>query len=229
MVFGADRVRWMLAGAAPAAGSAMRWQPVRVGVSRDGLAAYTVGIAAAATSGSGAPVLRLDRYIAYWKRAPKGAWRMAAYVEVGPGTPGATPMDDPGKAPALSGVRDSMFRVLAGADSAFSALAGRSGLAAAFGDYAAPDAMVFGGSRLVVGPAAIRALYAGPDGGVLSWHAVAGEASGSADLGFTVGEYAFASDANHSVSHGKYLTIWTVLPSGAWCYVADGGNPNPPR
>ena len=230
MVFGRERVRRMLAAAAPAGGTAMRWQPVRVGVSRDGAAAYTVGIAARPSPGdAGRPTLRLARYIAYWRREPGDSWRVAAYVEVGPAPVTSPVVSDAGGPAVPAGGRDSIVRLLEATDSAFSALAGRAGRAVAFGDYAAPDAMVFGGSRLVVGQAAIRALNAGPDGGVLRWHAVAGAAAGSADLGFTVGEYVFTPTSGGEPGRGKYLTIWEATPSGTWRYVSDGGNPTSAR
>lgn len=225
IVFGRERVQRMLAAAPVPAGAAVRWQAVRSGVSADGLAGYTVGIAASVDAASTAP--RLDRYIAYWTRARGGDWRLAAYAEVGSTPTGTETVSDAGVPPMYAGVRDSMFRVLAATDSAFSALAGRAGLAAAFGDYADEDAMVFGGHRFVMGPAAIRELNAGPDGGTLSWHAVAGQAAASADLGFTVGEYTFTPASGRAPSHGKYLTIWVSAPGRGWRYVADGGNSNP--
>jgi len=227
MAFGQLSVHTMLAAALPARGTVFRWQPVRVGVSRDGLAAYTVGIAASSVAGdSGRATLRLDRYIAYWRREADGAWRVAAYAEVGPPPATAPPLANPGRPRPLTEMprRDSLAHVFMATDSAFSALAVRDGLAAAFGTYAASDAMTLTGSLFSVGPAAIRAQFAGPDGGVLSWHAVAGDAANSGDLGFTVGEYTFASPSG-GARHGKYLTVWAAQPSGVWRFVADGGNP----
>jgi len=231
MAFGQLSVRAMLASALPAGAMSFRWQPVRVGVSNDGTVAYTMGIAASSSSaGTQHATIRLDRYIAFWRRQEDGAWRVQAYAEIGP---------PPAKGPVLVNAggprplhdfpsRDSLAHVLESTDSVFSADALHQGLAHAFGTFAAPDAMTFAGSRFVVGPAAIRAEHMAPGEGSLSWRAVAGDAANSADMGFTVGRYTFTVRGG-VVGTGKYLTIWVEQPLGAWRYVADGGNADPSR
>lgn len=79
LAFGQSSVQRLLAIAGPGRGTALRWQPIRVGVSRDGLAAYAAGIAAMAVPGdSAAPLLVLSRYVAFWRREPGSAWRTSA-------------------------------------------------------------------------------------------------------------------------------------------------------
>ncbi len=231
MAFGQLSVRTMLASALPPRGMTFRWQPVRVGVSNDGTVAYSVGIAASSASADPErATIRLDRYIAFWRRQADGTWRVEAYAELGPAPAEGPVLVNAGGPRPLHDFprRDSLARVVESNDDLFAADALHHGLAAAFGAYAAPDAMTFAGSRFVVGPAEIRAEHATNDEGNLSWRAVAGDAANSADLGFTVGRYSFTVPGGGGTT-GKYLTVWSAQPGGGWRYVADGGNADPLR
>ncbi len=229
MAFGQLSVQRLLALAPPGRRAGFRWQPIRVGVSRDGLAAYTVGIAVAGVAGdSGRPSLALSRYVAFWRREPGGAWRVRAYAEVEPAAVNGATLPGPGTPRSLADFprRDSLARVLEATDDAFAISSSAHGAAEAFAAFAAPDAMIFSGTRVVVGPGAIREAYATPGAGDLAWHAVAGDVAPSGDLGFTVGRYTYTAPGGR-VSTGKYLTVWTRQPDGAWRFVADGGNADP--
>lgn len=233
MVYGRGSVREMLASRLPSWGFTVRWQPLRVGVSADRRAAYTAGIAASGVPGdSGRASLRLDRYIAFWRREAGGRWSIAAYSEVGAPLVQSPPTHNAGTTEHPRGTprQDSLVRVLVSADSAFSALAGRSDLATAFSAYAAPEAMIFSGTEVLVGPPAIRRNFQqSPSAGVLAWHAVAAEVAASGDLGFTVGEYTFTpTDRTVAGRRGKYLTVWEAQLGGSWRYVVDGGSTSPP-
>src|SRR5690349_2515835 len=66
VVYGRDGVRILLASAEHASAE-MAWQPLGSGVSYDLRSAYTYGVAA---RGAGAKSgIRLERYIAFWRRA----------------------------------------------------------------------------------------------------------------------------------------------------------------
>lgn len=118
-------------------------------------------------------------------------------------------------------------------DAAFSEAAQRDGIAAAFGDYAAPDARMFRGeAEPVTGATSIKALmqaqYA--QGGSLVW--VPSEAVSSADgtLGFTHGRWTYAGPATPgaqgAIIKGSYVSIWQRQPDGAYKFVVDIGNPD---
>ena len=217
--------------------SAVRWQPVRAEVSADGRTGYTYGYTIYGTpaASQGAPSIRIDRYIAYWRRDDAG-WRIAAYAETY-GTPPAALSLPPGAASAV--VRDTLMARTRGpleqiraSDMAFSSLAGRVGTGRAFGDYAAESAQMFSApGEFITGPRAISESF-GPVGtsGALVWHPVAGEVAQSGDMGFTVGNAVFTGrrdDGGQIVRFSKYLTVWQRQRDGSWRYVVDGGSARP--
>lgn len=74
--------------------TALRWQPVRAEASGDGRSGYSYGYAVYSTGQPVTPTLRIDRYIAFWRREDAG-WRIAAYAETygSPPSPMALPGD----------------------------------------------------------------------------------------------------------------------------------------
>lgn len=117
-------------------------------------------------------------------------------------------------------------------DRAFARLAAERGCQEAFFTYAASNAtMLPQGAQPVHGRESIRAAMSDEPGTDLRWTPVAGEVSASGDLAYTWGTYEYhAPDAAGKVivRHGKYATIWRRQPDGAWKFVLDLGNPNPP-
>ena len=115
-------------------------------------------------------------------------------------------------------------------DAAFSDRAQEAGLAAAFSEYAAPDAEVLRESlwEPVRGPQAIGEAFAGAGEGVsLVWEPVRAEVSQSGDLGFTWGRWTLTlpqADEDPRLVRGKYISVWRRQPDGAWKYVLDGGH-----
>jgi ketosteroid isomerase-like protein len=125
---------------------------------------------------------------------------------------------------ALEGVRS--------ADAAFSRAAVERGTGVAFGEFAAENAQIFSTpGEFITGPAAISEAFGPPaEGSSLVWHAVAGEAAGSGDLGFTVGNAVFTgrrADGAPAIRYSKYLTVWKRQRDGSWRYVVDGGSARP--
>ena len=219
----------------PAAASAtVKWQPVRAEVSRDRASGYTYGYAIVGSNGDEA-TLRVDRYIAFWRKGPDG-WRIAGYAE----TYGAPPAPRPLPAPAADGIladvpmsamRSPVDAILA-ADVAFARDAERLGAGEAFGRYAAPDAQMFSAAgEFITGPEAITASFGQSSAtSSFTWQPVYGEISASGDLGFTVGNAVVAverQDGAAVVRYSKYLTVWKRQRDGAWKYVVDGGNVRP--
>lgn len=119
------------------------------------------------------------------------------------------------------------------ADTAFCALAAKSGIAAAFAAYAAPDC-TFPDTQpeKLHGQDAVKERLTGtPDGMTLTWSPTFASASASGDLGYTWGRYeAKIPTANGTVTRtGHYTTIWRRQPNGDWKYVLDTGNPDAPK
>lgn len=236
IVYGRAAALTVLAAGAPEHAT-YAWRPLGGAVSRDGSAGYTFGVAATSVpNGDESPALRLDHYIAFWRRGPDRVWRVSAYADLGgpPPPSGATlPSTElPGSRELSPGPRTNAIHRVRDADSAFALAADLQGTGEAFASFIAPQGGVFSGSELVTGMAAVRALYDEQQraGGTLNWRPVFADAAASGDLGMTVGEYVFTGrGANGSVVQrfGKYLTVWQAQPNGDWRFVIDGGNASP--
>lgn len=206
------------------------WIPLHVEVSADSSLGISYGVMLAVDSGVTAAAPRHGKYVAAWRRAPDG-WRIVAFAPTGvipPPQPqtitaaGLVAPSLPASGPALA---------FAEADRAFAADAGRRGAAAAFGAFAAPDAVTFPATGdLAQGPSEIEARLADFSAATTwEWAPVIAGAAGSGDLGFTVGESVIRPRPGKSgeTNYGKYLTLWRRLPDGRIAYVADAGSPRP--
>ena len=228
---GRDAVRAFLAAQAPTATTVLRWTPERAEVSIDGKAGYTWGTSVVTVQGAdGQPVTRFGRYISFWRRGADGRWKVAANVQIRPGSrvPLQTPAGwSPGAVPdtGRGGARSRMEQ----ADRDFAAMAGRRGPGPAFATFADPRAVTFG-QTLRFGPQEIGAGFDPADRDHWVWGPVASGAAESGDLGFTVGQADIAGTDEHgqpATFHSKYLTIWHRQPDGTYKYLADGGNQRP--
>ncbi|MEO5816518.1 MAG: DUF4440 domain-containing protein [Gemmatimonadaceae bacterium] len=215
--------------------ASVRWQPVRAEASSDHNTGFTYGYAIYGLAQAGAPALRIDRYIAFWRRETAG-WRIAGYAETY-GTPPpaialpAVAADSVVADVPLSRQRGAMEEIRA-ADTDFSRDATKFGTGEAFGRYAAQDAQIFSGpGEFITGPTAITESF-GPPGkkSSLVWHPVEGEMAKSGDLGFTVGNAVFNGERDDGaliVRYSKYMTVWKRQRDGSWRYVVDGGSARP--
>ncbi len=231
-IYGIDAVRAMFAANPETSGTSITWQPLGGGISNDLRAGYTYGIAARVTPR--APV-RLERYIAYWRRDARDPWRIAAYAEVGgpPASEGSGPIDRVvPPSPALSRAMTQARAAVRAADSLFADLAYRMGTGYAFAATVAPDGVIFGNPQLVIGPQAVEDFFSRGAGSSLSWQPVFASVAPSRDLGFTIGEYTSTGRGPTGAAvqrFGKYLTVWRLQPDGTWKFVVDGGNPSPSK
>jgi hypothetical protein len=117
---------------------------------------------------------------------------------------------------------------IAAADNAFADLATTQGSGVAFPAFAADEAVEIGGG-MVYGKDQVAAAHAG-GGTALDWWPSDVGASFSGDLGYSFGPYIYtdvAPDGTVSEYHGKYLSVWRKY-DGAWKWLVDGGNSNPP-
>lgn len=235
MVYGRAAAVTVLAAGAPDRAT-YAWRPLGGAVSRDGRGGYTFGVAATSLPDGDTPTLRLDHYIAFWRRGQDGTWRITAYADIGgPSAPAAASFPStelPATAELPRGARADAVRRVREADSAFALAADLQGTGVAFATYVAPQGGVFAGPELVTGMSAVRAYYDEQQkaGGTLNWRPVYADAAASGDLGFTVGEYVFTGRGTSGTvvqRFGKYLTIWQRQPDGDWRFVIDGGNQSP--
>ena len=116
------------------------------------------------------------------------------------------------------------------ADRAFSALAQTKGVSAAFGAYAAPNAIKFEPGAQVRGPVDIAKSMAEDDvsGAKLLWEPKEGVPSADGSQVVVWGRWTYKGPVGSKVeAHGTYLTVWAKQSDGSWKYTHDIGNADP--
>ena len=222
VVFGADEATRLMMAISARDTMRLTWQSLGVELARDSTLGVTWGVAVMTPRLTpGAP--QIGRYTAVWRR-DAGRWTISALLFTGvklvaTTLPRGIPLARP-PAPATG----PAGRFVA-ADLAFARLAGDSGAVVAFRTWAAPDAVVFGGSGVLTrGPDAIAIGVAGP--AVWRWHPVAAGSSQTGDLGWTAGEAVIKPETGEP-SYSKYLTVWIRPPGRPIRFLTDGGNARP--
>ncbi|MBK6967446.1 MAG: nuclear transport factor 2 family protein [Bacteroidales bacterium] len=109
---------------------------------------------------------------------------------------------------------------------AFSRMAVDSGIEAAFRAYAAPDAVMKRGNRLISGyDSVVDYLDKNRQKGAeLSWTPDFISVSQSGDLAYTYGGYVYTFPDSSGVIHkqeGFFHTVWKRQPDGKWKFVWD--------
>ena len=122
---------------------------------------------------------------------------------------------------------------LLNADRALAAESHAIGFKAAYAKAMAPDARKLdGGQQPAIGRDSILALIARyPADLSIEWTPEEAVVAESGELGFTWGRYVASvhgSDGKLVVEYGKYLDVWKRQSDGAWRWIADIGNGNPP-
>src|SRR3989441_11335215 len=177
-----------------------QWRAVRVDVSADGGAGYTYGFGSATGpfGRGGAVHARPGKCIAYWRKNPTGAGKVAAYERVFQRV--TAPADPPPRFASPRAQRQRRFpnqdpararRAVMDADRAFAARAVSDDVPTAFGAYAATDGAILSGQPgIIYGPAAIRSHFEAnfPATGRILWRPVAGDVAARGGLGLIVGE-----------------------------------------
>jgi hypothetical protein len=222
VVVGANEAKRLLAAISARDTMRLTWQALGVELARDSTLGVTWGVAVITPRlAPGAP--HIGRYTAVWRR-DVGRWGISALLFTGvkPVASSLTPGVPLSRSPAPATGPASHF---VAADVAFARLAGDSGAAVAFRTWAAPDAIVSGGSGLLTrGPDAIARGVAGP--AVWRWHPVAAGSSRTGDLGWTAGEAVIQPEMGEP-SYSKYLTVWIRPPGRPIRFLTDGGNARP--
>ena len=110
---------------------------------------------------------------------------------------------------------------------AFAQLSQEEGIRAAFLAYAAEDAVLLRGEKLVIGRDGIdQYLGEGPRDTTVSltWTPDFVDVSSSGDLGYTYGKYVYAyvdSLGDPAESMGYFHTVWKRMENGEWKFVWD--------
>lgn len=111
-------------------------------------------------------------------------------------------------------------------EKAFAKMAKEKGVAEAFYFYAADDAVVSRGEKLVKGREAIKTYYRNwPYANVeLTWEPEYAEASADGTLGYTYGTYQFSAidkSGKKIYDEGVFHTVWKKQPDGTWRFTWD--------
>jgi ketosteroid isomerase-like protein len=111
-------------------------------------------------------------------------------------------------------------------EQAFCEMAKSEGLATAFAHFAAEDAVIKRGGRLLKGKDSIRQFYLDSDGTEVSliWAPDFIDVSKSGDLAYTWGPFEYftiKSTGDTIISAGVFHTVWKRQDNGEWRYVYD--------
>lgn len=112
------------------------------------------------------------------------------------------------------------------AEEAFDALAAEQGIKTAFLAFAAEDAVLLRGERLIEGKAAITQYFDQQDleQVQLRWKPDFIDVAADGSLAYTYGKYTFSapdSSGQTRESSGMFHTVWKRQPDGSWKFVYD--------
>lgn len=203
----------------------LSWEPSYAEVSRAGDMGFTTGPYEFRSAGEN-PQIGNGHFVTVWKKQADGTWKAV----IDHGAPHAKPEHPevlrfrPGngvKAGTANANIAAERAALLETERAFAAAAGKNA-EEAYDAYAASDVLFLRmRQQLVAGRDAVRKeLMQKP--GALSWEPIAGDVSGSGDLGYTYGKGQFQSaEANAPQHTGYYLRVWRREPKGSWKVALD--------
>lgn len=112
------------------------------------------------------------------------------------------------------------------AEKAFAEMAAEKGVPAAFLEYAAADAVLLRGKRLIKGKENIRQYFDGQtlQNVKLDWEPEFVDVAASGDMAYTFGPYTFSAadtSGNEISDTGYFHTVWKKQADGKWKFVWD--------
>jgi ketosteroid isomerase-like protein len=209
----------------------VEWTPIGGNISADGTQGFTFGYMTVTKAENATVPLK---YLAYWVKGTDG-WRVAVYrrrpraegdvstVLMKPALPSRMVA-----ASTDAGLISKHGDSLSAAEKAFSDLAQRVGLGAAFAQNGRADAINMGGpktSGFVVGAAAIAQVVGEgtpTDRSEVEWSADRVIVASSGDLGVTIGAIRLNKPQQGQPSAFAFFTIWRRdNPTQPWRYIAE--------
>jgi ketosteroid isomerase-like protein len=224
VAYGAERALRLIDSPRPQTLAFTAWQPIGGGVSLDRLTGYTFGIAVRAQPEI--PGIVIERYIAVWTRSRGTPWRIAAYVEVTPGSLSSSVGD---KTSLVVDHRGPLHDLMV-TDSLFGEQASAQGPAAATRKFFADDGVLLATTQLVVGPRSASDYFDSRRSFSISWIPRDARLAASGDLGYTIGDALSTSLGPTGAAtqrFTKYLTVWRKDERGTWRVVVTGANDRP--
>jgi ketosteroid isomerase-like protein len=163
-----------------------------------------------------------------WSRSRGAPWRIAAYIEVSPGSLSSLPGE---KASPVIDTRKPLHDLFV-ADSLFGERASSLGPATAMRDFLSDDGVLLATTQLVVGPRDAAEYFQSRRSFSVSWIPRDARIAASGDLGYTIGDAVATSLSASGVAQQrftKYLTVWRKDDRGRWRVAVTGANdrPNP--
>ena len=129
--------------------------------------------------------------------------------------------------PSQQGTSEDWKKEIVDAEAAFSQMSMEKGIAEAFLEFAADDAVLMRNNKVVVGIEAIRTRFANANPNPtakLQWKPDFVDVAASGDLGYTYGGYTFSTTdslGNVSENTGIFHTVWKRQKDGQWKFVWD--------
>lgn len=109
-------------------------------------------------------------------------------------------------------------------EAAFAQMVKEQGMNKAFVAYAADEAVLMRGNRLIIGKDEIQKFMENQTSKSLSWKPEHIDVSASGDLGYTYGYYTFVfqdSTGTNMEAKGVFHSVWKRQEDGSWKFVWD--------
>ena len=211
--------------AQPASAAALSWNPTYVDVASNGIFAYTTGSSIYRPAGKDDQNAVYGQYLTVWQRQPDGSYK--AVLDGGISHPKPATVESEWK-PLNNVSKELNEQKSSAADSVnvFFETATRSGMSAAYKNYAADDVRALReGSLPITGKKNLLSEVKKSKERIA--FAKRSMFFGAADMAYTANSYT-ATKSDNSIEKGNFVQIWK-LRGGKWQLVMDAFMPAPEK
>jgi ketosteroid isomerase-like protein len=209
-------------GKRPETGLDLIWEPTFAAIARSADFGYTTGPAKWKANKKEEKFLGYGHFVSIWKKQKDGSWKVALDCGIENPEPVGKPellcMFVPGDGSIVKIDFDARRKALQEAHQKFTEAAKTNSSEAALGVAAEEIRVYRDGSFPAVGKNAAGALLRAK-GGKMSFEAMGGDMSHSADLAYTYGKYSLTRSEGAETGH--FFQIWQTDAAGSWKLVLD--------
>jgi ketosteroid isomerase-like protein len=218
--------KWMLDHPVPPSDKnpLLAWQPSFAGMAEAGDMGFTTGPWEFKNDVKDAKPSGYGHFVTVWKKQKDDSWKFVVDLGIShPQSGGLQTLWHPAAQSTSSKptiYSDAAAESLLARDREFGDAGVKQGLTKAFTRYASPDVRLYRSGHLpfIGRPASVKALAEAK--GDFSWKQIGGDASISADLGYTHGTYEVTDATKKVIEQGSYVRIWKKQ-AGVWQIALD--------